>query len=525
MENRESVEPEVVQENGKNAPGTHPQVKGGSMRDKAHAPASGNERTARMGTGSVPRLIAEFAVPSIVGMLVNGAYNVIDSIFLGQAMGEIGLSVATAAMPLMAIFMALAMLIGNGGNALAALRLGEGRQDAAQRSLGNTVMLGIIMAIIVGVLASIPACMDALLALSSVTPEIYDYTYSFLHILSLGFIFQLIGMGVNNFIRTCGAPNRALGTMLVGTFSCIVLNYLFVMVFGWGVVGSALATVAGQAVSCFFVLHYFIFGKNVALRLGVRYLKLESETVGLIFSLGAASFVMQLAMSVINFLVNYLLVFYGSQSPLGAEAALASIGVVQRCAMFTVLPLIGTAIAIQPLLGYNYGARLISRVRATLGYGILGATLIGVFMWVLILVFPNEIVSFFGIRDDDLRAFTVFALKVQLIMLPVVGFQIVSSNYFQATGQPMKSVFLSLTRQVLFLIPLLIVLPLVLPSIVPSLTSLDAIYFAVPGADALAAITSLAFVLYELRRLRLAEEGKIKMKTVGRSSSRSKDRR
>lgn len=273
------------------------------------------------------------------------------------------------------------------------------------------------------------------------------------------------------------------------------------------------------------MLHYFIFGKNVALRLGVRYLKLESETVGLIFSLGAASFVMQLAMSVINFLVNYLLVFYGSQSPLGAEAALASIGVVQRCAMFTVLPLIGTAIAIQPLLGYNYGARLISRVRATLGYGILDATLIGVFMWVLILVFPNEIVSFFGIRDDGLRAFTVFALKVQLIMLPVVGFQIVSSNYFQATGQPMKSVFLSLTRQVLFLIPLLIVLPLVLPSIVPSLTSLDAIYFAVPGADALAAITSLAFVLYELRRLRLVEEGKIEMKTVGRSSSRSKDRR
>lgn len=477
----------------------------------------GDARTARMGTGSVPRLIMEFAIPSIVGMLVNGAYNVIDSIFLGQAMGEIGLSVATAAMPLMTIFMALAMLIGNGGNALAALRLGEGDKDAAERSLGNTVALGIIAAILVAILINIPPCVEAIMSISSVTPEIHDYTYSFMYILSLGFIFQLIGAGVNNFIRTAGAPNRALGTMIIGTISCIIFNYLFVLVFGWGVVGSALATVLGQAISCICVLWYFLMTKDVAFRLYARNLRLESEVVGLILSLGAASFVMQLAMSVISFLLNYLLVFYGGQSPLGSEAALASIGVVQRCAMFAVLPLIGIAIAIQPLLGFNYGAGLIARVRSTLGYGILIATIFATVMWALIHFFAFDIVSFFGIRDDALREFTVFALNIQLLMLPVVGIQIVSSNYFQATGQPMKSVILSLTRQVLFLIPLYIILPIILPHIVASLNSLDALYFAVPVADILSIITALIFVLFELKRLKGIEMGTIQSK-FGRKS-------
>lgn len=490
----------------------------GSSADASAAPARHHERTARMGTASVPKLIVEFAVPSIVGMLVNGAYNVIDSVFLGQAMGETGLSVATAAMPLMTVSMALAMLIGNGGNALAALRLGEGNRDAAERSLGNTVCLGIILAVIVAVVVNIPACMDALLHLSSATPEIYDYTYSFIYIICMGLIFQIIGMGVNNFIRTTGAPNRALGTMLIGTASCITLNYLFVMVLGWGVVGSALATVLGQAVSCACVLYYFIVTKNVAIKLHLHCLRLESETVGLILSLGVASFVMQTAMSVINFLINYLLVFYGSQSPMGAEAALASIGVVQRCAMFTVLPLIGTAVAIQPLLGYNYGAGLIPRVRATLGYGILGATLIGVCMWVLIMVFPHQIVGVFGIRDDGLRDFTAFALDIWLFLLPIIGFQIVSSNYFQATGQPMKSVILSLTRQVLFLIPLLIVLPIVLPQVIAGFTSLDALYVAAPASDALATLTSAWFIVGELRRLRRIEAGEITAK-FGKSAA------
>lgn len=470
-----------------------------------------NERTARMGKASIPKLILEFAIPSIVGMLVNGAYNLIAAIFLGQAMGEIGLSVTTAALPTMTIFMALSMLIGNGGNALAALRLGEGKPEAAEKTLGNTVSLGIILSAIVAIIVMVPFTMDGLLMLSSTTPEIYDLTKSFVFILGIGVIFQIIGMGVNNFIRTAGAPNRALLTMVIGAVVCVFFNYLFVLVFNWGVVGCAWASVLGQFASCVSVLWYFMFTKNVPFKLYARNLKLEAPIVGMILSLGTASFVMQLAMAFINFLVNYLLVLYGSQSPMGAENALASIGIVQRCAMFAVLPIIGTAAAIQPLLGYNYGAGLIARVRATLGYGALGATIIGTLAWAMVQLFPHEIVGAFGIRSALLQDFTVFALQVQMIMLPIVGFQMVASNYFQATGQPVKAIILSLTRQVLFLIPLYIALPCVLP-LITSYTALDAIYFAVPIADALAVFTSGLFIFVELKRLKKIERGEITAK-------------
>lgn len=471
-----------------------------------------NDKVSRMGTASIPRLIVEFAIPSILGMLVNGAYNVIDSIFLGQALGEIGLATATVAMPIMTVFMAIAMLVGNGGNALAALRMGEGNRVEAERSLGNTVCLSVILAVVVAVVMYIPACVNGLLSVSGATQENWEFARSFIQIISLGFVFQCIGMGVNNFIRTAGAPNRALGTMIIGAVSCTIFNFLFVMVLGWGVQGSALATVCGQAISCATVLWYFIFTKNVPIKLHLHFMPLHLRTVRLILALGLASFAVQAGMAVVNFVLNNLLNIYGAASPLGAEGALASIGVVQRVAMFSVLPLIGVSIAIQPLLGYNYGAHLFERVKKTLWYGIFGATGIGVLLWMLVHLFPEQIVGFFGITNDSLRDFTVFALKVQLLMLPFIGFQIVGSNYFQATGQPLKSIFLSLTRQILFLVPLLFVLPMVLPILFPQFTSLDALYFATPAADFLAIFTTVIFIILEMGRLKRLESGEVKAK-------------
>ncbi len=465
-----------------------------------------------MGSSPIPGLIVEFAIPSIAGMLVNGAYNVIDSIFLGQAVGEIGLATATVAMPIMTVFMAISMLVGNGGNALAALRMGEGRRDEANRSLGNTVTLSIMMSVIVAAAIAMPPVINGLLSVSGATPEDWDSAHAFISIISFGFIFQCIGMGVNNFIRTAGAPNRALATMVVGAVCCTAFNYLFVMVLGWGVRGSALATVAGQAVSCGCVLWYFLVTKGVPMRLQGRCLRLQAATVRKILALGLASCLIQAAMAVVNFVLNNLLNYYGSLSPIGAEGALASIGVVQRVSSFAVLPLIGMAIAIQPLLGFNYGAHLFDRVRKTFWGGVVGATGIAVVLWAVVQLFADPIVGFFGIEAGSLRDFTVFALGIQLIMLPFVGFQIVGSNYFQATGQPLKSIFLSLTRQILFLIPLLCLMPLVLPHVSASLTSLDALYFATPLADFLSIFTTVVFVILEMRRLRKLQEGKIEAK-------------
>ncbi len=473
---------------------------------------SGDDKLNRMGTGSIPRLTVEFAIPSIVGMMVNGAYNIVDSMFLGQAMGQIGQAAMTASTPIMIVFMAISMLVGIGGNSLCALRLGEGDRESAERSLGITVTLSIIISAIVAILAFLPATSNALLSFSSTTDEVWDYTRTFIRIISAGFIFQCVGVGVNNFIRTAGAPNRALGTMVIGAVVCIALNYLFVMVLGWGVVGSALATITGQAASAVCVLWYFILTPDVPLKLHWRYMTLRADIVRLIFTLGAASFVMQIGAAVVNFVLNAMLVKYGSIHPLGAENALASIGVVSRIAMFTIFPLIGISAAVQPLLGFNYGAHLFDRVRKTLFCGVVGATAIGLVMWAIVHVFPEQIVGAFGIRNPEVRSFTIFALQVQLMLIPFVGFQIVGSNYFQATGQPAKSIFLSLTRQILFLVPLYLWLPTVLPVWFPNFTGLDALYFACPISDFLAIFTTVVFIVLELGRIRKLESGELKAK-------------
>lgn len=474
---------------------------------KPNSPSHADEKVLRMGTGSIPKLILEFAVPSVCGMMVNGAYNLISSIFLGQAMGELGLAVATAANPTMIIFMGLSMLVGMGGNALCALRLGEGRKDLAERTLGNTVTLSFILWALILFLAFCPWTVDALLTLSSATGDTRPHAQTFVQILSLGFVFQCVGAGVNNFIRTAGAPNRALLTMVIGAVSCTGFSFLYVMVLGWGVPGSALATVCGQAVSAATVVWYFTRTKNVPLRLRLSEMRFDPRTAGKIILLGLASFSVQLGAFLVGLATNYVLVKYGALSPIGSDDALASIGVVQRIAMFSVLPIIGVAAAIQPLLGFNYGARNIKRVRKTLAWGIGVATVISVLFWAFVHLFSTELVTLFGITKPALLQFTIFALNVQLIMLPIVGFQIVGANYFQATGQPIKSTLLTLTRQVIFLIPLYFTLPEMLPTLFPQYTGLDAVYFACPVADFLAIFTTAVFMVIELRRLRRVERG------------------
>ncbi len=269
--------------------------------------------------------------------------------------------------------------------------------------------------------------------------------------------------------------------------------------------GSAIATIAGTACSAGAVLWYFLFAPDVPLRIRARCLVPAPRLVGTILAFGFPSFAVQAGMAAVNFVLNFQLVAYGAASPIGAEDALAAIGVLNRIGMFTVMPLIGIAVALQPLLGYNYGAGRIDRVRKTLWLGIAAATGFGVVEWAAIMLAPEAIVAAFSITHPGLVEFTVFALRVQFVMLPFVGFQIVGSNYFQATGQPAKSIFLTLTRQILFLVPLLLVLPGVLPRIAPGLTGLDALYFAAPISDFLAIFTVAVFIAWEMRRLRRME--------------------
>ena len=469
--------------------GVDAQAAGDPRGERLRASSAGDDKVLRMGTASIPRLITEFAIPSVVGMLINGSYAIIDSVFLGHAVGEIGLSAMTVANPIMIVFMAIAMLIGNGGNALAALRLGEGKRDDAERALGNVVSLSLVAAVIVLVVGWNPALVSWVLDLASATPEVRPYAQTFIQILCAGFILQCIGLGVNNFIRTCGAPNRALGTMVIGLVGSVAFNALFVLALGW-------------ACSCLAVLQYFCLRSDVPMRLRLPAMRLSFSMDRTILAFGLPSFCVQAGMAIVNFVINFQLVKYGALTPIGADDALAAIGVVQRIGQFSVMPLIGIAIALQPLLGFNYGAHNVNRVRKTLWYGIGAASSISVLMFIIVEVFAVPIAHAFGISHDGLVDFTAFAIRVQFLMLPFVGFQIVSSNYFQATGQPAKSVFLTLTRQILFLVPLLYLMPVVLPQLFPQFTGLDALYFAAPVADFLSIFTTAVFVAWEMARLR-----------------------
>jgi putative MATE family efflux protein len=455
----------------------------------------------RLGTARISRLMIEFAIPSIIGLVANGLYNIIDSIFLGHGVGDAGLATATVATPIMIFSMAISILIGAGGNALVALRLGEGKHESAERVMGNTFTLTLIVAVVCTVAVNV--FMDPVLALSGTTEDIWEYAHTFIRIISFGFILMFIGMGFNNFIRTAGDPNRALYTMLAGTAVCILLNWLFVMVLGWGIAGSAWATVIGQAVSAFLVLWYFTFSKKAPFKIKLPYMRLKVKLIGSICALGSAAFVLQIANVIINLLLNHQLVLYGAQHVIGVVGAQAAIGVVMRIAMFAFFPLLGVAMAAQPLLGFNYGARNFDRVKTTFKISFIWMIVIGVFFWLLIHIFPAQIVSFFGVKDE-LLDFTIKAVQVMMFLMPLIGVQILASNYFQSSGQPLKSMFLSLTRQLLYLIPLIYLMPLAvqaMPGFLFIPTPLDALYYSYPIADGLSVITASLFVYFEFRKL------------------------
>lgn len=222
----------------------------------------GEDKVTRMGTAPIGRLMLEFSIPAVAAVVLNSLYNVIDSIFLGQAMGEIGLAATQVAFPIMTIVNAFAILAGNGGNSLAAILLGEGRKDDAERALGNSVTVMIIVSIAAAIYATF--WIDPLLVLVGATDVTLPYARTFIQIIIYGMMICNISFGVNNFIRTAGAPNLALWTTVVGTVVCVILNYLFVLVFGWGVAGSASATIIGQAVTAVIVLWYFVSSRSSA---------------------------------------------------------------------------------------------------------------------------------------------------------------------------------------------------------------------------------------------------------------------
>ncbi len=474
------------------------------------SPAKGHD-TDRLGTARIGKLLLEFSIPAIISMVFNSLYNVVDTAFLGHAVGDAGVAVTTLALPVMTILMGFSMLAGQGGNALAAIQLGEGRKDLVEKTLGNSALLLVLLSVLVALAGSV--LIDPLLALIATPADLHEATKAFVQIICVGFVFQSLGMGLNNFLRTAGKPNLALGTMVLGTAMCIAFNYLFVMVMGWGVAGSAVATILGQACGMVPVVWYFVAAKSAPFKLRLSCCKPDARLMGKIMSLGIASFVMQVASTVVTIVLNQVIAVYGATDPIGVKGALAAIGVAQKATLFAITPLIGLIMGAQPIIGYNYGAKLHQRVLDTLKWASVAGVAIGAAFLVLSHVIPTQIVALFGV-SGELESFAVWGLQVYTVLYPLVGFQIVGSSYFQSSGQPFKAAVLELTRQVIFLVPLYLLLPPVLMAAF-GMTGLQGVVVSVPVSDALSVMMTSVFVAIEVRKLRTMRDGEAHAKSRG----------
>ena len=439
--------------------------------------------TKQLEEGSITSLIIKFSGPAIVGMLVMSIYNVVDRIFIGNGVGTLGLAGVTVGFPMMTLIMAMTMLIGIGATAIISLRLGEKKPTEAEQVMGNALTLLVVLSIILTVIGLL--FLDPLLIRFGASANVLPYARDYMRIILYGTVFQVVSFGVNNFIRAEGNPGTAMLTMVIGAVLNIILDPIFIFVFGMGVAGAALATIISQAVSAIWVMAYFFRGHSL-LKFRRQFLRPQRAIVRETVSVGMPAFLKQLGTSLIIIILNNSLLHYGG------DMAISAFGVVHSVLTLLLMPIFGISQGIQPIIGYNYGALKFERVKQTLWLAILIATAIVVAGFLGIVLFPDRFVRLFS-DDPELLAAGSVALKTFLFFLPILGFQVIGANYFQAVGKPRQAVFLNLSRQIIFFIPALIILP--------RYFDVMGIWMVGPFADLLSSILTGIWLVMEVRFL------------------------
>ncbi len=443
----------------------------------------------RLGKESIFKLLVSFSAPAIVGMLVNAIYNVVDRIFVGQAVGEDALAALSFSFPFMTAIMAAAMLVGLGGTSLVAISLGESNPKKAQSILNNVCIFAIILEVIVSVLGYI--FLVPLLKMFG-TPEgaVMNYAVEYMQIVLAGSIFQGVGFALNAIIRSEGNPKMAMVSMLAGAITNIVFDWLFTMVIRLGVAGAAIATIMGQCATMISVLWYFT--KRSSIKLSLKGYRPDFSLLSKVMFIGLSPALVQFAMATVNILYNNLLMEHGG------KIAVSAFAVYNSAMTICFMPIFGINQGVQPIVGYNYGARKYDRMRKAMLYGVTAATIFITICFVLIHLFPEKIVMAFNNSPELIRLGTQ-ALSTNTLAFPVIGIQIIFSNYFQYINKPKASTFLSLSRQCLFLIPTLLIMS--------NSFGLNGIFYAQPISDLLSAILSVIWVSLSLRKLHKSQLG------------------
>ena len=442
------------------------------------------ERSKNLGTEKPAKLLLMFSMPVIVGLLVQALYNVIARVFIGNTVGSLGIAGITVAFPAMMIQVAFGAMVGMGATTLVSIRLGQGRKEEAERVMGNAVVMLVFVSLLITAFGL--TFMEPILRLFGASDIVLPYAEDYLRIVILGTVFALLSFGMNNFLRAEGNPNKAMVTMLIGSFSNLILTPLFVGGFGWGMKGAAIATVISQSLSATWIITHFALGKG-ELKIRRKNFRLRWGLVTTIMFMGVSPFAMQFAQSLLGGLLNNSLKNYGG------DVAISGMGVVMTLASLIVMPIMGVNGGAQPIIGYNFGARKYDRVKEVLKYALMAATAIATLGFIITRIYPTQLIAFFNSQDAELIAFGSRALLVFLGVLPIVGLQMVGAGYFQAIGKPLQAMLLSLSRQVLVFIPCLIILP--------RFYGLDGILFTGPVADIVSTLITGCWLIMEMRNL------------------------
>ena len=442
-----------------------------------------------LGTEKISSLIRKFSIPCIISMVVNALYNIVDQIFIGRGVGYLGNGATNVVFPLTIIGLAISLMCGDGTSAYLSLKLGEKKKEEAAKGVANGIILACILSVLFCTITLI--FLPQLLNLFGCTDNLRELSLAYGGIISMGLPFAMVATTLNSIIRSDGSPKYSMTTMIAGAVLNIILDPIFIFKFNMGVQGAAIATVISQILN--FVLNVLYIRKFKSIRISKKSLALNFNIIKKIMALGISSFITQMSYVCVMSVINNLLGKYGADTKYGSEIPITVVGIVMKINQILTSVILGIAVGAQPIFGYNYGAKKLDRVKTALKYVIGSSVCISTLAFILFQTIPDKLISIFGSGDDNYIEFACIAFRTYLLLCICNGVQIPSGIFFQAIGKSSKSALLSLSRQIILLIPSMLILG--------GIFGLTGVLAAGPVADGIAFILACTLLFLEIKNL------------------------
>lgn len=456
-------------------------------------------KESELGTAKIGKLLKKFAIPSIISLVVNALYNIVDQIFIGWGVNYLGNGATNIIFPIAFICLAFSLMFGDGTSAFLSLKLGEKKNEEAGKGVANGIMISIIVSIVL--CAIILTFLPWLINIFGCTDALREYALTYGYIIAIGIPFVMIGTTLNSIIRADGSPSFAMKSMVIGAVLNIGLDAVAIFVLKWGIAGAAIATIIGQFVT--FIMNVLYIRKFKTIKLTKESFKLDFKMVKSVSKLGISSFITQMSIVIVISVQNTLLKAYGSVSKFGADIPITVLGIVMKISQILNSIIIGIAVGSQPIIGYNYGARKFDRVKKTLKYVLSLSVTVSVTAFILFQTIPDKLIGIFGSGDELYNEFACLTFRTFLLLTICNGVQIVTGIFFQAMGKPTKSAFLTLSRQILFFVPSAFILT--------KMFGIMGLLYAGPVGDGLAFVIAVILLTIQMKELnKIKDESYVK---------------